>query len=117
LDGKGSAEGFADYSQWDDWQRESGQEEKKTVEKTAASPEAAKAAKKLSYMDARDYATIEHRVADAEVVLQAKREALEDPTIVSDAPKLLQAHAELDAAQDVVDTLYARWAELEGKLK
>ena len=118
LDGKGSAEGFADYSQWDAWQRESGQEEKKTGEKTAvASPEMAKAAKKLSYMDARDYATIEHRVADAEVVLQTKRDALEDPAIVSDAPKLLQAHAELDAAQDVVDTLYARWAELEGKLK
>jgi len=49
--------------------------------------------------------------------LQAKREALEDPAIVSDAPKLLQAHAELDAAQETVDGLYARWAELEGKLK
>jgi ATP-binding cassette subfamily F protein uup len=120
LDGQGSAEGFADYSQWDVWQRESKQEGKKAAEKNGTatpSPEASRAAKKLSYMDARDYATIEHRVADAEVVLQAKREALEDPAIVSDAPKLLQAHAELDAAQEIVDTLYARWAELEGKLK
>ena len=50
-------------------------------------------------------------------MLQTKREALEAPAIVSDAPKLLQAHAELDAAQEVVDTLYARWTELEGKLK
>jgi ATP-binding cassette subfamily F protein uup len=77
----------------------------------------ARAAKKLSYLDARDYAAIEHRVAEAELVLQAKREALEDPAIVSDAPKLLRAHAELDAAQEAVDGLYARWAELEGKLK
>lgn len=121
LDGQGSAEGFADYSQWDVWQRESKQEDKKSagVEKNGAtpSPEASRAAKKLSYLDARDYASIEHRVADAELVLQAKREALEDPAIVSDAPKLIQAHADLDAAQGVVDTLYARWAELETKLK
>jgi ATP-binding cassette subfamily F protein uup len=68
-------------------------------------------------MDARDYASIEHRVADAELVLQARREALEDPGIISDAPKLMQAHAELDVAQEAVDRLYARWAELEGKLK
>lgn len=120
LDGQGSAEGFADYSQWEDWQRESKQDDKKSSEKngsSAPSPEVARAAKKLSYMDARDYATIEHRVAEAEEVLQAKREALEDPAIVSDAPKLIQAHADLDAAQDIVDTLYARWAELEGQLK
>jgi ATP-binding cassette subfamily F protein uup len=120
LDGEGSAEGFADYSQWDAWQQESKQEGKKSAEKNGSStpsPEGARAAKKLSYLDARDYASIEHRVADAELALQAKREALEDPGIVSDAPKLLQAHAELDAAQATVDGLYARWAELEGKLK
>jgi len=122
LDGQGSAEGFADYSQWETWQRESTQPEKKSAgaEKNGASasnPEVSRATKKLSYMDARDYATIEHRVAEAELVLQAKREALEDPAIVSDAPKLLQAHAEMDAAQEIVDTLYARWAELEGKVK
>jgi len=120
LDGQGSAEGFADYSQWDDWQRDSkeGVKPSASEKSTAApSPEASRAAKKLSYLDARDYATIEHRVADAEVVLQTKREALEDPAIASDSPKLLQAHAELDTAQEVVDTLYARWAELESKLK
>ncbi len=120
LDGRGSAEGFADYSQWETWQRESKQEDTRSTEKNGSavsSPAPTKSAKKLSYMDARDYATIEHRVADAEVELQVKREALEDPAIVSDAPKLLQAHTELDAAQEVVDTLYARWAELESKLK
>ncbi len=122
LDGQGSAEGFADYSQWETWRRESTQEDKKSVGSgkngaPAPTPDESRAAKKLSYMDARDYATIEHRVVDAELALQTKREALEDPAIVIDAPKLLQAHAEMDAAQEVVDTLYARWAELEGKLK
>ncbi len=55
------------------------------------------------------------RTAEGELVLQAKRDQLEDPTIVSDAPRLMNAHAEMGAAQEKVDQLYARWAELEKK--
>ena len=119
LNGQGSAEGFADYLQWETWQRESGQTDSKSApgEKKSSSSSAPKAPKKLSYKDARDYATIEERVAGAELVLQAKREAVEDPAIASDAAGLVRAHGELDAAQDAVDTLYARWAELEAKAK
>ena len=71
--------------------------------------------KKLSYLEAREYETIEQRVADAEEVLQAKRAQLEDPGIVSDSERLIAAHAEMEEAQEKVDTLYARWAELEKK--
>ena len=71
--------------------------------------------RKLSYLEAREYDTIEQRVADAEHILQAKRAQLEDPEIVSDGPRLMTAHAEMEAAQEKVDTLYARWAELEKK--
>jgi len=119
LDGEGSAEGFADYSQWDAWQRVSKDSGKLESVKGPAAPsgESSRAAKKLSYLDAREYATIEDRVGQAELVLQAKREALEDSAIATDAPRLLQAHSELDAAQEVVDALYAKWAELEAKLK
>jgi ATP-binding cassette subfamily F protein uup len=66
-------------------------------------------------LEAREYDSIEQRVADAEVVLQAKRDQVEDPKIVSDGPRLVTAHAELEAAQEKVDQLYARWAELEKK--
>ena len=58
---------------------------------------------------------VEERVEEAEQILQRKREAMEDTAIVSDADRLIAAHAELDKAQAVVDALYARWAELEGK--
>jgi ATP-binding cassette subfamily F protein uup len=71
--------------------------------------------KKLSYLEAREYASIEDRVATAEQVLDSKRVAAEDPAISSDATRLLQAHAELEEAQKEVDELYARWAELEKK--
>jgi len=47
----------------------------------------------LSYLEAREYETIEQRVADAEEVLQAKRTQLEDPRIVSDGERLIAAHA------------------------
>ncbi len=120
LDGQGSAGLFADFSQWETWFEERMQTARND------SPSAVRATisaekgqlpgkKKLSYLEAREYDSIEQRVADAELVLQAKRDQLEDPTIVSDAPRLMNAHAEMGAAQEKVDQLYARWAELEKK--
>jgi len=118
LDGRGSAESFADYSQWEVWQAESRQSARTTARLAprGAMPEAAPPVKsKLSYLEAREYATIEQRVAEAEQVLQAKRVQMEDPAIASDGPRLLTAHAELEEAQNSVDELYARWSELEKK--
>ncbi len=118
LDGSGGAESFADYRQWESWQAE--RQEAAASRDSASQPPALSATKtsakrKLSYQDARDYATIEQRVAEAEQVLEAKRAQLEDPSIASDGPRLLSAQSELEAAQEAVDDLYARWAELEKK--
>ena len=71
--------------------------------------------KKLSYLEAREYAGIEQRIADAERVLESKRSELENPAIASDVPSLVTVHAEMEAAQKALDILYARWAELEDK--
>jgi ATP-binding cassette subfamily F protein uup len=120
LDGEGSVERFADYTQWEAWQAER-QRYAKTGDTTAASiPTVSNSRpqtpKKLSYMEAREYASIEQRVADAEQVLQSKRAELEDPAIASDGTKLIAAHAAMESAQKAFDALYARWAELEGKV-
>ncbi len=118
LDGQGGAESFADYSQWEVWQAESKQSAKATGRSAPrpATPEEGSTGKtKLSYLEAREYVTIEPRVAEAEQVLQAKREQLEDPAIASDGPRLLAAHTEMEDAQHKVDELYARWSELEKK--
>ncbi len=121
LDGQGAAEPFADYSQWELWQSQRKQTDKTNAngdgrqKEASASQSQTQSRKKLSYLEARDYEVIEERVAKAEVILQGKREQLDDPSIASDGPKLLAAHAEMDAAQKVVDELYARWAELEKK--
>jgi ATP-binding cassette subfamily F protein uup len=117
LDGQGGAESFADYGQWESWQAERKRSANQTQVSTRDTPDSsetnAKAPKKLSYMEAREYAGIEQRISEAEQLLQSKRAAFEDPAIASDAPKLLAAQAEMEAAQKDLDTLYARWAELE----
>ena len=121
LDGQGGAESFADYWQWESWQAERKQPAK-AVRSSGAQPrrrtttsEPSAPKKKLSYLEAREYATIEERVDQAEQLLQEKRAQLEDPAIASDGPRLLRAHAEMDEAQKTADELYSRWAELEQK--
>ncbi len=121
LDGADGAGLFADYSQWESWVEERREMAKSDGRATASatagadSARQAPAKKKLSYLEAREYDSIEQRVADAEQVLQEKRVQLEDPQIVSDSQRLVTAHAEMEEAQEKVDTLYARWAELEKK--
>jgi ATP-binding cassette subfamily F protein uup len=118
LDGDGGAEAFADYGQWEAWQAERKGERNQTQSPRRAadaSERSSLAAKKLSYLEAREYAGIEERITQAEQVLQRKRAELEDPAIASDGPKLLASQAALEASQKDLDQLYARWAELEEK--
>jgi ABC transport system ATP-binding/permease protein len=119
LDGHGGAETFADFAQWESWQAErkraSNEKEHSTPLVRTPSKSPAQAPKKLSYLEAREYAGIERHIIDAEQVLQNKRAQLEDSAIASDAPMLLAAQAEMEAAQKALDALYSRWAELEEK--
>ena len=117
LDGQGGAESFADYAQWESWQEERKLETRTTdrsILRVADSPDSV-ANKKLSYLEAREYAVIEQRIADAEQVLQSKRTDLENPAIASDSASLVAAHAEMETSQKNLDALYSRWAELEEK--
>jgi ATP-binding cassette subfamily F protein uup len=119
LDGQGGAETFADYWQWETWQSERKRSGNGSARSSPPIPDAsappAQTAKKLSYLEAREYAGIERHIMEAEQRLQSKRAALEDPGIASDGPRLVAAHAEMEAAQKALDTLYARWAELQEK--
>jgi len=117
LDGQAHAESFADYAQWESWQ----EERKRTARDPSTRVVAdfieppAHAQKKLSYLEAREYAGIEQRISEAERVLRSKQAELENPAISSDAPRLVAAQAAMEAAQRDLDTLYSRWAELEEK--
>jgi ABC transport system ATP-binding/permease protein len=114
LDGRGKAESFADYAQWEAWQAE--EKPSSSAPSTRGAPESSpQAKKKLSYLEAREYAGIEQSIAEADALLQSKQANLENPAIASDGPGLMAAQAEMEAAQNKLDALYARWAELAQK--
>jgi ATP-binding cassette subfamily F protein uup len=122
IDGLGHAERFADFSQWESWQRS-----QLTASKLAAGarsevkPKTAQPAnptkRKLSYKEARELETIEQRIAHAEKQLQSKHDSLLDPAVMSDANRLRTLSVELEVDQKTIDELYARWAELDAKLQ
>jgi ATP-binding cassette subfamily F protein uup len=122
LDGKGGSERFSDYSQWEQWRGAKVEEAiapgatgKAVASATSAAAPAAGGKKKLSYLEAREFAGIEAAVEAAEERLQAAREMMERQDVVTDAAKLTAALAEMEAAQTAADGLYARWAELTEK--
>jgi len=113
LDGNGRVERFADYSQWEVWRAEQKQPKLKPV--SAASPRSAPSKKRLSYIENREYETIQDRIAQAEQALQEKRDSLQDAEVVKDGRLLDKTFREMEEAQKAVDELYSRWAELEEK--
>ena len=113
LDGNGRVERFADYSQWEVWRAEQKQPKLKPV--SAASPRSAPSKKRLSYIENREYETIQDRIAQAEQALQEKRDSLQDAEVVKDGRLLDKTFREMEEAQTAVDELYSRWAELEEK--
>ncbi len=119
LDGLGGAESFADYTQWESWQQERNEAAKNAV--PARKPpkpvpsSLSTGKKKLSYLEAREYAGIEQRIAEAEDMVKTRQEVAEDPAIATDATSLLQAHHELEKARKALDLLYERWHDLEEK--
>jgi ATP-binding cassette subfamily F protein uup len=116
LDGEGNAASFADYAQWEVWLAEQEQIKKETrTSERPASAAASSSKKKLSYMEAREFATIEDRVAEAEELLKKSHAVLEDPAVATDATRLQAALAAQENAQEAVDALYARWSELVAK--
>ena len=121
LDGRGGAETFADYSQWEQWRGVKVEEAiapgaaGKAVGGAASNGNGGGGKKKLSYLEAREFAGIEDQVEVAEERLQFARERLELPEVTTDGVKLTAALKEMDVAQEAADALYARWAELAEK--
>ena len=118
LDGMGGASSFADYGQWEEWQRASRTPKPPSSAANGSSTNGNSSSskkKKLSYLEQRDWETIEARIEQAEAEAAAKQARLEDPAVAVDAGQLQAAIAEAAAAQEAVDSLYERWGELGAK--
>jgi ATP-binding cassette subfamily F protein uup len=121
LDGKGRAAQFADYAQWEAWMAENtaAEDAARAAESEATrsdqKPAAAPQKKKLSYLEAREFASIEQRVEESDAKLAAARAKIESPEIATDAAALQEALTALAEAERENEALYARWAELSEK--
>ncbi|HEX6737683.1 MAG TPA: ABC-F family ATP-binding cassette domain-containing protein [Vicinamibacteria bacterium] len=119
LDGRGAVDFFADYDQWEQAQRAAAAA---SAAPARPRPPAARAPspdkpRKLAYREQQEWEQMEARILEAERRLADCQEAVADPAVAADHKVLQPRLAELAAAQAEVERLYARWAELEGKLK
>jgi ATP-binding cassette subfamily F protein uup len=115
LNGQGEAGIFADYSQWEAWRNEQKPEQSAGKERSqpSSSAPAPEPRKKLSYLEQREWDSMEQEILRAEQeVADWDRQVQEAAT---DAERLPQAYESLQRAQARVEELYTRWAELEAK--
>jgi ATP-binding cassette subfamily F protein uup len=117
LDGNGGYGQFADYGQWEAWLRRqrSGKDQSGTQTRGISAAAGGSKSKKLSFRDQQEYDTIEKRVLAAEAALEQCRAKTENPKIASNHVQLQEAYDALKTAEQEVERLYTRWAELEAK--
>jgi ATP-binding cassette subfamily F protein uup len=121
LDGHGNAALFADYLQWEAWlQRQartgpdsdSGKDSPPAIAPSSPSP----ARRKLSYLDQREYDTLEARIDQADERLRAAEQRIQARDVVTDPEALTAALAEFESAKADHHAVYERWIELAEKI-
>lgn len=115
LDGKGGVDFFSDYAQWEFAEREKNRAQESKKNKSVSGLHSASKSKKLSFKDQYEYDQMEARILKAEEELSACQIAMTRPDVVSDAVQLQEVCVRLKTAQDNLEQLYVRWAELETK--
>jgi ABC transport system ATP-binding/permease protein len=120
LEGDGRATIYADFDQWQARREAAAAQSTPRPRESAAGSTIAAAglpARKLGYLEQREWDEMEARILAAEEQLEACRLAVADPAVAADHQELQRRLDTLAAAQAEVDRLYARWAELEAKVK
>jgi ATP-binding cassette subfamily F protein uup len=119
LDGKGHGRSFASIDQWMQWQRErdvvaaQARQKSPPTSKPASASSSGRGKQKLSYKLQREADSMEEAILHAEAEVEALQRKAQQQDIVADHGKLTAVYDELAAAQQRVQQLYDRWAELE----
>jgi len=90
LDGKGGHALVADYSQWIEHlnaDRRTSQQNT-SVKRTGTATEERKAQRRLTYMEKREYATLEERIMEAEAAAEEAAKRLEDEAVATDPQRV-----------------------------
>ncbi len=115
LDGRGGAQYYADYAQWEERRAEAQAPPKPATPKSTPPPPKEEKPKRLSYKDKMEWEQIEGKILEAEDALAAAQRAVEDPAVATNSAQLQARCEALEKARQEVERLYARWAELEEK--
>jgi ATP-binding cassette subfamily F protein uup len=111
----GRAEVFADYSQWAAAPKAA---PKASKPKSVATPTNVPAPKKkLSYNENREYESLGERIPALEEELTRKRLALEEASRDGKGAELHKIYQEIESSEEEINSLYARWMELEEKVR
>lgn len=117
LDGEGNASMYADLSQWEATQNAPKAAAKPSPVQEKRENKPPPGLRRLTYMEQREWEQIESKIMSAEELLHAAQKEMDDPSVLADRNKLNAACQKVEAAQNQVQKLYARWEELDAKQK
>jgi ATP-binding cassette subfamily F protein uup len=118
LDGDGRVGRYGDCAQWQAAQARralgKGQEVPKTKAKKTRTTTGGDG---LTASERKELQQMEAAIQEADERVEQCGRAMQDPAVAGDHVEAQKSWAELEAAKNHVDALYARWAELEAKAK
>lgn len=120
LDGNGGGKLYASLEQWEDDLERMQHEQAASVQPRAQAATVSRESgpkKKLSYIEQREFDGMERRILDAEAGVEAAQTEFSSASQAGDGVRIEAAYAALQAAEAEVERLYARWSELDARLK
>ena len=100
-----------DYAEW-----EKSRSQSKKISQKYPAIKKEKKKKKLSYLEQREYDSMENSIRIIEQKMDRCKEKLSDPVLSTESSKLEVIYQEFGDLQNEADKLYQRWAELEDKI-
>jgi ATP-binding cassette subfamily F protein uup len=119
FDGNGGVAFYADYEQWladlKKRRKEKSGSIKSSQDSSTSKKDKQKKARKLSYMDQREYDQIEEKIMEGEGEQERLQALMDASETAMDSQLLESVWADLEQAKLDVGKLYERWDELEEK--
>jgi ATP-binding cassette subfamily F protein uup len=112
--GGGEIQRFADYLQWESWQDEqTAKPEQASQRSDKPAEKSQEKVKKLSFKEKFELENMESRILECEQKLALLENEAQSSEVVSNASKVQGIYDQIHALQSEIESLYARWAELE----
>lgn len=98
---------YSDFSQWEETKKQ-----KKESKEVVKSVEKRSTQKKLSYLEKKEFGSIEGKIDSLEKEVKLLNEELLNPELANHMEKLTEICKEIAAKENQIERLYLRWEEL-----